>query len=192
MVRIYTKTGDKGKTSLFGGSRVLKSDLQVEAYGSVDELTSFIGLLAWKIKNKQKRLLLREIQKDLYKIMSHLSGDSQVNLAYLDSQINKFEKHIDKLEEELPKLNKFILPAGGEESVWFHVLRTVCRRAERAVVGFFSNNGTMRSPVSNDTGEQWHSGTILKYLNRLSDLFFMLARKYSKEEFTFGEKEWVS
>ena len=171
---IYTRTGDKGTTSLFGGKRISKSDLQVEAYGSVDELTSYLGLATSKLKAKSEKLFLLQIQKDLYKIMAYLSG-SKLDLGFLVSRVKNFEKRIDETEKELPRLTRFILPGGTELSSWFHILRTVCRRAERSVVKFFSSNETMK---------QFSSEAILKYLNRLSDLFFTLARWFGRQKET--------
>ena len=167
---IYTRTGDKGTTSLYGGKRVSKADLQVEAYGSVDELTSYLGLIHSKVKDLKSKVYLSGIQKDLYKIMAYLSG-SKLDLGFLVSRVKNFEKRIDETEKELPKLTRFILPGGTELSSWFHILRTVCRRAERSVVKIFSSNESMK---------QSRNLAILKYLNRLSDLFFTLARFYNK------------
>lgn len=165
---IYTRTGDAGMTALFGGKRISKADCQVETYGSIDELTSYIGLAVVKLKNKKDRNFLIEIQKDLYLVMSFLSG-AKVDLVILDKKVTAFEKTIDEIESKLPKLNKFILPGGNEISALFHILRVSCRRAERIFVDYFNNNRTMKQ--SND---------ILMYLNRLSDLFFDMARKYGK------------
>ena len=159
---IYTKTGDKGTTSLFGGKRVSKSDLQIEAYGSIDELSSFSGLVAAKIKNKTDKNFLIELQKDFYKIMAVLSG-AKVNLDFLEIKISNFEKKIDFLDKKLPRLRRFILPSGAEISSWFHVLRVICRRAERKVIKHSQKELK-----------------VIKYLNRLSDLFFTLARYYNK------------
>lgn len=167
---IYTKTGDKGTTALFGGKRVSKSNLQIEAYGSVDELSSFLGLLIYKLKPTTYKLFLIDIQKDLYKIMAHLAG-AKVKLSYLENKVKLFENKIDELEDKLPKLTRFILPGGNELSAWFHILRVVCRRCERTVVKFFSSNEAMK---------QFNNGAILKYLNRLSDFFFTLARWQNK------------
>lgn len=160
---IYTKTGDDGTTSLFGGKRVLKSDPQVEAYGSVDELTSFLGLVIVKVKDKNQASFLLGIQRDLYKIMGYLAGAKE-DMEPLENKVNKIEQLIDNVSPELPELKRFILPGGTELSAWFHVLRTVCRRAERAVV-FYKN-----------------SEIIIKYLNRLSDLFFVLSRFYNQKQ----------
>lgn len=156
---VYTRTGDRGKTSLFNGQRVSKSASQIEAYGTVDELTSFIGLVASLIKNDPDRIFLIGVQKDLYRIMAVLSGSS-LDLKSLEEKVVRFEKKIDSIDKDLPKLRRFIIPGGTEKSAWFHVLRVIGRRAERNVVRF--NNDSL----------------IVKYLNRLSDLFFTLARRY--------------
>lgn len=163
---IYTRTGDEGETALFGGKRLSKSDLQVEVYGTVDELTSFVGLVASKIKDKKEREFLTELQKDFYKIMSFLSG-MEIDLSFLDNKTNEFENRIDRLDKKLPRLKRFILPGGGELSSWFHVLRTICRRTERLTVKLRATR---------------YSSRVIRYLNRLSDLFFTLARFYNREK----------
>lgn len=164
---IYTRTGDKGTTSLFGGKRISKTDIRVEAYGSVDQLTSFIGLTAVKIKNKNDKKLLTTIQKALYEIMAYLAH-AKVDLAYLSSHIKQFEQNIDKLTSQLPKLHRFILPGGTEIGSLFHILRVYTREAERRVVAVFLKYPSKKTEL------------VVQYLNRLSDLFFMLARKYAK------------
>ena len=130
---IYTKTGDKGTTSLFGGKRLSKADIQIEAYGTVDELTSFLGMITVKISSKKEQTFFTTIQKDLYQIMGDLAGYHSP-IESLSQRITLFEQTIDTLEKKLPKLNRFILPGGTELSAWFHIVRTVCRRAERNVV----------------------------------------------------------
>src|SRR3990167_3453030 len=115
---IYTRTGDKGTTSLFGGKRVSKSDHQVEAYGSVDELSSFVGLLVSKLRTTNHELI--NIQKDLYKIMAYLSG-AKVDVRFLDRRVLDFEKEIDTIEKKLSRLTRFILPGGNEVSSLFHI-----------------------------------------------------------------------
>ncbi|MEK7634073.1 MAG: cob(I)yrinic acid a,c-diamide adenosyltransferase [Patescibacteria group bacterium] len=160
---IYTRAGDSGMTGLYSGKRVSKADCQIETYGSIDELTCFIGLTATKINNKKDKQLLIDIQKDLHKIMGFLSG-TKINLLFLENKVSIFEKIIDETEEKLPKLNKFILPGGDEISSWFHILRVICRRVERNMVEFKSNI------------------LIIKYLNRLSDLLFIMARNYGKNK----------
>jgi cob(I)alamin adenosyltransferase len=165
---IYTKTGDDGTTAVYGGKRISKADCQIETYGSIDELTSYIGFTVIKLKNKKDTDLLVEIQKDLYQIMGFLSG-AKVNLSILKKKVIKFEKKIDLIEEKLPKLNKFIIPGGNEISSLFQILRVLCRKAERKNIDFFN-----KRPISKN------ELIIIKYLNRLSDLFFDLARKYGK------------
>ncbi len=172
---IYTKTGDKGQTSLYGGKRVSKSDLQIEAYGSVDELTSFIGLTIEKLTSHPDKLFLTQIQRSLYQIMAYLAGSPQ-DLKDLEKEVKLFEQKLDNIQSKLPKLNRFILPQGSELSALFHILRAVSRRSERNVVRYFSVN---QSSIIN------HPSSIVKYLNRLSDLFFVLARFYSKEKEVF-------
>lgn len=171
---IYTRTGDSGITSLFGGKRISKADCQIETYGSIDELTSYIGLVVVKLKDKKDAQFLIEIQKDLYKIMGFLSG-AKTELSFLEKKVTEFEKNIDLIEEKLPKLNKFIIPGGNEISSLFQILRVLCRKAERRNIDFFNSTSLkLRGASKNEL-------MIIKYLNRLSDLFFDLARKYGKE-----------
>ncbi len=159
---IYTKTGDRGQTSLFGGKRISKTDPIIETYGTIDELTSLLGLIVARIKIKQDKKFLTQIQHDLYTIMAHLAG-SKHPIDFLEAQVKLFEQEIDKIQSILPKLNRFILPGGTENGAWFQIARSVCRESERRVVGLKKD----------------HLLSI-KYLNRLSDLLFMYARKYSK------------
>lgn len=162
MVKIYTKTGDKGETSLFGGTRIAKSDARVTAYGTIDELTSFLGLLIAYITDSENKKYLSSIQKDLYTIMGELAGAPGKDT--LPEKIEMMEKKIDRVEEKLKPLTRFILPQGGIISGHCHVVRTVCRRAERALVA-----------ISADM-------TCIAYLNRLSDYMFVLARHYTEGE----------
>jgi len=162
-MKIYTKTGDNGTTALFGGKRVLKSDPQVNAYGCIDELTSFLGLLIEKIILSSDKEFLTDVQKDLYTIMSLLSGGTVKNNS-LEKNVIEIEKRIDEIESKLPKLTRFILPQGSEASALAHIARAVCRRAEREIVA-----------IKTDL-------VVVKYLNRLSDFLFVLARFYSKKE----------
>jgi cob(I)alamin adenosyltransferase len=159
----YTRTGDTGITSLCGGKRISKADCQIGIYGLIDELTSFVGLVVVKVNNKKDKQLLISIQKDLYQIMGFLSG-AKINLSFLENKILTFEKNIDEIEKKLPKLNKFILPGGTEISSWLHILRVICRKVERNVVKL--NNHII----------------VVKYLNRLSDLLFVMARNYGKNK----------
>ncbi|NTU73281.1 cob(I)yrinic acid a,c-diamide adenosyltransferase [Candidatus Roizmanbacteria bacterium] len=169
---IYTKTGDNGETSLFGGKRIPKYDDQVEVYGSIDELTSFIGLTLSKITKKTDQELLTDIQTELYQIMSILAGYEEMHID-LKSNITRFEKYIDSVTAQLPELNRFILPQGGEVSASFHVLRTITRRVERLTARFFHSKHLL-SPDA--------QSYMMTYLNRLSDLFFIMARKYTEEK----------
>ena len=171
---IYTRTGDKGTTSLFGGKRIAKYNDRVEAYGSADELTSYIGLLTTeKITPSHKKLLI-SIQKDLYKVMGYMAN-AKVPIVDLELQVKSFERNIDKLSTILPKLNRFILPGGTKTSALFQVVRTVCRRTERHVTKTFK---TSLTPIR--SGLTKEESVILQYLNRLSDLLFILARFYGK------------
>lgn len=163
-IMITTKTGDDGTTSLCTGKRVSKSDSLIEAIGSIDELSSYLGLVIEKIKTVETKQFVTGIQKDLYHIMSYLSG-SEVGALLLKTRVLFFEKQIDKIEKDLPKLGRFILPQGTEISVLFHIARTICRRAERNLVA-----------ANRDNKE------IIQYINRLSDLLFVLARYYNTEE----------
>lgn len=165
---IYTKTGDDGTTALFGGKRVKKYDAQIEAYGNVDELTSYMGLVIAKINNEDHATLLTTIQKDLYRAMGTLCG-AETDLSNLTKRVKDFETTIDALDISLPKLTRFILPQGGEVAVLLHITRTICRRAERGVVRFFDTNKVVAE-----------GKIIVQYLNRLSDLLFTMARYYNR------------
>lgn len=161
-IKIYTRTGDKGQTSLFGGKRVSKDSLRVEAIGSVDELNSAIGLAIAQVSSIKKELIA--IQQDLFEIGATLANPkSQTpNLKrYLEKRVNEFEQFIDEMTEQLPVLRNFIL-AGGERITFLQFARTVCRRAERRVVSL--------------SKEAKIDPSILIYLNRLSDLLFIMAR----------------
>lgn len=172
--KIYTKTGDKGETSLFSGGRVQKHHIRLEAYGTVDELNSHIGLcraLLTKLSRPAETHLmnqaLEESQNRLFDLGSHLaSADPQAStkLPPLEEpDIAKLEQEIDRLDQELPALRMFILPGGDASAAALHVARTVCRRAERRVLALHE-----QTPVD---------PYIIRYLNRLSDLLFIMARK---------------
>ncbi|MEK9176199.1 MAG: cob(I)yrinic acid a,c-diamide adenosyltransferase [Patescibacteria group bacterium] len=159
---IYTRTGDKGKTSLFDGKRVLKSDKKVEAYGTIDELNSSIGAAAAFIKVRSINKQLEEIQNDLLEIGSSLAVSTTLPVDQLNSRPKELEILIDKLTKQLPPLNQFILPGGGKGGALLHVARTVARRAERNIVRL--------------SQKEQIDQTIIIYLNRLSDLLFTMAR----------------
>ena len=167
-MKIYTKTGDTGKTSLLGGSRVSKSDLQIEAYGNVDELNSNIGLLRDLVTNEEVRSLLINIQNKLFTIGAYLANDQKKTTIKLPALnvgiIEVLEQSIDKMEEELEPLTKFILPGGHPSVSQTHICRSVCRRSERSVIRF------------NDSSENVNP-IVIQYLNRLSDYLFVLGRK---------------
>jgi cob(I)alamin adenosyltransferase len=167
-MKIYTKTGDAGKTSLIGGTKVLKSDPRIEAYGTVDELNSHIGLVACYCTEPQTGEVLKEIQDRLFTIGSELACDPQKETRLRipdlhESDIQLLESEMDKMDAELPPMKHFILPGGSPAVSSMHIARCVCRRAERCCVALSENNPDV-NPL------------ILKYINRLSDYLFMLAR----------------
>lgn len=167
-IKIYTKTGDSGKTSLLGGTKVFKNNPRIEAYGTVDELNSYIGLLSDFSNDDNAKVILKEIQDRLFTIGAELACDpdknSKMPLPDLhESDIEFLEKEIDKMQEELPVMKNFILPGGHPAVSFAHVARCVCRRAERVTVNLQENNGAVDQ-------------LIIKYLNRLSDYLFVLAR----------------
>ena len=161
---IYTRTGDKGKTSLFDGTRVLKSDKRVETYGTVDELNSMIGAAIAQLtaKNKPVKKELEKIQHDLLDIGSALATPHPMPVVGLEDRPKDFEKVIDTMTQKMPELTGFILPGGGKAGSLLHVARTIARRAERQLVALMQ-----KETVDN---------TIIIYLNRLSDLLFTMAR----------------
>jgi cob(I)alamin adenosyltransferase len=168
-VRIYTKTGDQGETGLFGGERVPKDHRRVAAYGDVDELNAALGLARAAEPVDFEDALLQTIQRDLFTIGAELATPDPARLAKAlggpplsAGEVTALEQAIDRLEAGLPPLRAFILPGGAPKGAAFHVARTVCRRAERTVVGL-----ARETPVS---------AAIRHYLNRLSDLLFVLAR----------------
>ncbi|MCB0580651.1 MAG: cob(I)yrinic acid a,c-diamide adenosyltransferase [Phaeodactylibacter sp.] len=168
--RIYTKTGDQGETSLFGGKRLPKSHLRIDAYGTVDELNSCIGLVRDYNESDATRSLLKEIQDRLFTLGANLASDPDKEMAVPDikpEDVSLLEQEMDRMNEALPELRNFILP-GGHPSVSFcHLARCVCRRAERLVVALAQQEKV--EPI------------IIQYLNRLSDYLFVLARFIGKE-----------
>jgi len=170
-MKIYTKTGDQGTTALFGGLRLPKSDLRIEAYGTIDELNSHVGLLRDQPVNVSRKDVLIEIQDRLFTIGSMLAtepGNTKVKIPSLqESDITFLEKEIDKMDEQLPPMKFFVLPGGHQSISIGHVVRTVCRRAERLVISL-----NTQSPVD---------ALVIKYLNRLSDYIFELCRMMAHE-----------
>lgn len=171
-LKIYTKTGDKGTTSLIGGTKVSKSHLRIDSYGTIDELNSFIGVCFDSISDMHSKTVLKEIQDRLFTIGSSLACDPDkeplMKLPDLkETDIHFLESEIDKMNEVLPPMKNFILPGGNIAVSHLHVSRCVCRRAERICVAMQENN-------------LFIDGIVLRYLNRLSDYLFVLARYIGK------------
>ena len=171
--KIYTKTGDTGQTGLVGGRRVSKNDPRLEAYGTVDELNSCIGLaISLLPKENDAAPLLKKIQNELFNLGSRLACDDAEMMKHLpaisDEQIRDMEKKMDTWESQLPPLKNFILPGGSQASSALHVARTICRRAERRTLALTVE------PI------------LVVYLNRLSDFLFTIARKVNAD---LGEKD---
>ncbi len=178
---IYTKFGDKGKTSLYAGKTVSKGSLRVNAYGTVDELNSYLGVVLSNVKDKKLKDKINTLQKDLFEVGASLAspvGFKDKNLSkYLSQKVLEFEKEIDNLTKKLPKLENFILPGGGRPGAGLHFARTLVRRAERRVVEL-----SEKEKINKD---------IIVFLNRLSDLLFMYARdiNYKQKE---KEIKWTT
>lgn len=172
-MKIYTRTGDRGQTSLYGGVRVFKNNIRVEAYGALDELNSFLGVSIAKIKEKKISDFLTGIQEDLFLIGSSLAG-AKTDLSVLKSKTTKIENMIDWADAQLPTLKNFILPAGSWGAASLFYARAVARRCERAIVTL-----NQKEPVDKN---------LLIYMNRLSDLLFQLARLVN---FKDGVKEKI-
>jgi cob(I)alamin adenosyltransferase len=186
-MKVYTKTGDTGTTALFGGTRVPKDHARIESYGTVDELNSYIGLIRDQEINQHFKDILVEIQDRLFTVGAILAtppekevlknGQKRLqNLGIIESDIELLEKEIDSMEDSLPQMTHFVLPGGHTTVSYCHIARCVCRRAERLAVHLSHNE-----PVAN---------IAIKYLNRLSDYLFVLARKLSKE-LKADEVKWI-
>ena len=179
-MKVYTRTGDKGMTSLFDGTRINKDDIRIESYGTVDELNSHIGHLISHTTESEILNILILTQSILFDIGSHLASDNKLS-KYLpvlkDESIDRLELEMDIYNEKLPELKTFILPRGNTRIACAHICRTVCRRAERRVVSL-----SRASEVPE---------FIIKYLNRLSDYFFVLAR-YLTQLDGIDEEKWLS
>lgn len=167
-MKIYTKTGDKGTTSLIGGTKVLKSHERIEAYGTIDELNSHIGLCRDLIEADNKKLMLGEIQDRLFTIGSALACDPEKDTALkipdlMETDISLLETEMDSMDETLAPLRSFILPGGHPVVSHIHIARCVCRRAERLIVSLLQT-------------ENHNESLTVKYINRLSDYLFTLSR----------------
>lgn len=186
ITRVYTKTGDKGETALVGGRRVSKDSPRIEAYGTIDELNSVVGLA--RVFNEERlkegqahRFLdeiLRKIQDELFDLGSELAAPEDFSYEGMyrltEAEVKKIEETIDQCQKELEPLKSFVLPGGGKIGAYLHQCRTVCRRAEREILKL--------------SRVEKVSDSIVRYVNRLSDLFFVLSRWIAKQS---GEKEYL-
>ena len=179
-MKIYTKTGDKGYTSLIGGTRVPKHHLRIESYGTVDELNSYIGLIRDQEISLYDKELLKQVQDRLFTIGSSLASDPEKSKMIIpdlhESDIELLEKEIDLINEKLPELRHFILPGGNNTISFCHIARCVCRRAERITVHLAEESKVDEK--------------VNVYLNRLSDYLFTLARKVGNEG-KIAENQWI-
>ncbi len=179
-MKIYTKTGDQGETSLVYGTRVLKDNLRIDSYGTVDELNSYIGLVRDQPVNEARKEVLKEIQDRLFTIGATLATepnkDHQKIPDLYESDIVFLEQEMDKMDAGLPELHHFVLPGGHQAVSFCHLARTVCRRAERLCVTL--------------SQEDEVAVLVIKYLNRLSDYLFVLSRKMA-QELNAEEVKWI-
>jgi cob(I)alamin adenosyltransferase len=178
-MKIYTKTGDEGKTSLFGGERVEKNHIRLEAYGTIDELNSVLGVSLVFCKDELTKNIIGEIQNSLFRVGSELATPPEVKskaiVAISSDEIHNIEKVIDEIELKLKPLKNFILPGGSKSASFLHLARTVCRRAERKIIEL-----DLEESINPD---------IIVYINRLSDLLFVLAR-FANHISSTPEIEW--
>lgn len=179
-MKVYTKTGDKGTTDLIGGKRVSKHHLRIEAYGTVDELMAYTGLVSDQLTDDKDKKLFIEIQDRLMTVASILAtdcDDCQHQIPQIiDADILKLEDFIDEMDKNLVPLHYFVLPGGHTTVSFCHIARTVCRRAERLAI-----------KVNEEYGE---CDMTVKYLNRLSDFYFVLSRKLTKD-LKIEEISWI-
>lgn len=177
-MKIYTKTGDKGTTALFGGTRVPKSHIRIESYGTVDELNANIGLVRDQAIDQHTKKMLKKIQENLFTLGAELAtdpkkaklknGKERLAISKIrSSHIEELEQEMDAMNEQLPEMTHFILPGGHTTVSYCHIARCVCRRAERLCTALYDIEA--------------FDEHILKYLNRLSDYLFVLARKLTKD-----------
>lgn len=178
-MKIYTKKGDNGTTGLIGGTRILKSSLRIEAYGTIDELNSYIGLVRDQDINEHYKKQLIEIQDRLFTIGSSLAADPEKSTMKIPdlkaSDIEALEKWMDEMEETLPEMKNFVLPGGHQTVSFCHVARCVCRRGERIIVDLSQH--------------EFVADMIISYVNRLSDYLFVLSRKITLDLGTV-EQPW--
>lgn len=181
-MKIYTKTGDQGETGLFGGARVSKADERVDAYGDVDELNSVIGVARVHGTDSRCDALLMTIQSELFNVGAELAcvpgKEAKLGVPVVsEAEISPLERMIDALEADLQPLTNFVLPGGSIEAARLHVARTVCRRAERKLVAL-----SQRQPIRNE---------LVRYLNRLSDLLFVMAR-HANHRANIADVPWTA
>ncbi|RYE18516.1 MAG: cob(I)yrinic acid a,c-diamide adenosyltransferase [Sphingobacteriales bacterium] len=179
-MKIYTKTGDKGYTSLIGGTRVPKYHLRIESYGTVDELNSYIGLIRDQPTSVHDNDILKHIQDRLFTIGASLAADPEKSRMVIPdlhtADIELLEQEMDNMNEELPELRHFILPGGSTAISYCHLARCVCRRAERIAVHLSQDSQVDEK--------------VIIYLNRLSDYLFVLGRKLANDG-KIAENEWI-
>jgi len=179
-MKIYTRTGDEGQTSLIGGRRVPKFHERIEAYGTVDELCAFVGLIRDQEIDQHTKKLLIKIQEQLFVLEALLAAETITTTQKLpeigNKEVKALEEAMDEMNEHLPPLSSFILPGGHVAVSYAHIARTICRRAERTILRLSPENKV--DPICH------------RYLNRLSDYFFILARKLSKD-FNAEEIPWI-
>lgn len=172
-MNIYSKSGDGGETSIIGGKRLPKDDVRIASYGVIDELSSEIGLLITYCQKEHDIKFLQQVQRELFQIGGYLASDLDIissSEALADTHIHKIEAEIDEISRVLPPFESFILPGGSRSACVAHVCRTICRRAERKIVSFLRIQ------------EHLEDNTVLAYINRLSDYFFVLARRLNVDE----------
>ena len=179
ITKVYTRTGDKGETSLVGGVRIKKSDIRLEAYGTVDELSAHLGMLVAMLETGAERDFLIRVQNNLFNVCTHLATDQSQTTLYpsahlAEGEIELLEKRIDEIMQSLPERQGFVLPGGTTTAAQAHICRTVCRRAERRIAAL--------AEVAL-TGDE-----IQQYVNRLSDYLFVLAKIIN---FNAGKSEIV-
>ncbi len=181
-MKIYTKTGDKGQTSLFGGKRISKDSSRIKAYGNIDELNAVLGICLSSKSNSEIKKILKKIQHQLFIAGADLATPNQLNAPNQQKTVRlqpeatiKIEKLIDRLQTKLPVLTNFILPGGSSLAAFLHLARTVCRRAEREITALQKEEKINRE--------------LLPFLNRLSDLLFVLAR-YANKSAKIKEEKW--
>jgi cob(I)alamin adenosyltransferase len=165
--KIYTRTGDGGDTSLYGGKRVEKYNAQVVAYGTIDELNSQLGVVISFLADGKVKDFFSQMQGDLFSVGAHLAGAEKQSLEGLTLRVKQMEQFIDEMDKELPPLKNFVLPGGTQSASFVHVGRSVCRRAEREVIRLSREHGTV-------------DVRVIMYLNRLSDFLFQTARYLNK------------